>query len=97
MQDSNKEMTQKNHEKNIKNLFKSFLYILEELKSDHDRNFGKLCDSLPSEYLNLIQQADYFDDDQMFFLRKKVLDIGNDALRNQKEEFERFYVEFKFN
>lgn len=97
MQDSNKETLQKNHEKNIKNLFKNFLYILEELKNDHDRNFGKLCESLPSEYLSLIQQADYFDDDQMFFLRKKVLDIGNDALRNQKEELERFYVEFKFN
>ena len=92
-----KDMVQKIHEKNIKNLFKSFLYILEELKNDHDRNFGKLAEALPSEYLNIIKQADYFDDDQMFFLRKKVLDIGNDALRNQKEEFEKITVEFKFN
>jgi hypothetical protein len=96
MEDS-KNLFQAQYEKNIKNLFKNFLYILEELKSDHDRNFGKLVESLPSEYLNLLKQADYFDDDQMFFLRKKVLDLGNNSLRSQNQDLEKFIVEFKFN
>lgn len=96
MEDS-KNLLQAQYEKNIKNLFKNFLCVLEELKSDHDRNFGKLAESLPSEYLNLLKQADYFDDDHMFFLRKKVLDLGNNSLRSQNQDLDKFIVEFKFN
>ena len=34
--------------------------------------------------------------DKMQYLRKRVLDLGNDSLRNQSEDLEKFTVHFKF-
>jgi len=90
-----KDILQDRYEKHIKNLFKSFLYILEDLNDDHNINFGKLKRSLP-EHSDIIDQANYFDKNKMQFLRKRVLDLGNDSLRNQNEDLEKFTVIFKF-
>tara|TARA_B100002019_G_scaffold293196_1_gene319308 strand:- start:3281 stop:3568 length:288 start_codon:yes stop_codon:yes gene_type:complete len=90
-----KEILQDRYEKHIKNLFKSFLYILEDLNDDHNINFAKLKRSLP-QHADLIDQANYFDKNKMLFLRKRVLDLGNDSLRNQTEDLEKFTVIFNF-
>jgi len=90
-----KDILQDRYEKHIKNLFKSFLYILEDLNDDHNINFAKLKRSLP-EHSDIIDQANYFDKNKMQFLRKRVLDLGNDSLRNQNEDLEKFTVIFKF-
>jgi hypothetical protein len=90
-----KEILQDRYEKHIKNLFKSFLFILEDLNDDHSINFAKLKRAIP-EHSDLIDQANYFDQDKMQFLRKRVLDLGNDSLRGQNEDLEKFTVIFKF-
>ena len=74
--------------KNVIGLYKSFLIILEDLGIQHDRNFNKLLDALPDDR-SLIEQADYFDDELMSHIRKKVLDNGNDCLRNILEIIEK--------
>ena len=83
-----------NH-KHIKTLFKSFLILIEDLHKEHEINFDKLKKSLPEDQ-QLIVQADYFDEDKLKYLRKKVLDAGNDSLRNQNEDLEKFTVIFNF-
>ncbi len=96
MSDEDKEILQDRYEKHIKNLFKSFLFVLEDLNNDHNINFAKLKRAIPETYHSLIDQANYFDYDKMQFLRKRVLDLGNDSLRGQNEDLEKFTVEFKF-
>ena len=96
MSDQDKEILQDRYEKHIKNLFKGFLHLLEDLNEEHAIHFAKLKKALPEHYKTLIDQANYFDFDKMQYLRKKVLDMGNDSLRNQNEDLEKFTVHFKF-
>jgi len=96
MSEADKEILQERYEKHIKNLFKCFLYLLEDLNEEHTIHFAKLKRTLPDKYHSLIDQANYFDESKMKYLRKKVLDLGNDSLRNQNEDLEKFTVHFKF-
>lgn len=83
--------------KNTTILFKGFLHLVEDLKNEHDSHFGKLMDALPEEYHDLLAQANYFDDDKMQHLRKRILDIGNESLRNILYEVQHFTITFDFN
>tara|TARA_R100001082_G_scaffold103612_1_gene74417 strand:- start:454 stop:741 length:288 start_codon:yes stop_codon:yes gene_type:complete len=83
------------YHRNTKKLFKSFLILLEDLKTDHDIHFCKLRKNLP-EHKALIEQADYFDEKKMQYLRKKILDTGNENIRNNDDDLEKFTIEFQF-
>jgi len=65
----------------ITSLYKGFLIILEDLEEEHIQHFKKLYGSI-KEYDAVIEQADYFTQEKMSYLRKKVLDLGNDCIRN---------------
>ena len=82
--------------RNTKRLFKTFLVLLEDLKTEHDIHFCKLRKNLP-EHKDLIEQADYFDEDKLQHLRKRTLDIGNETIRNLECELENFTISFTFN
>ena len=96
MSEHDKEILSDRYEKHIKSLFKGFLHLLEDLNEEHNIHFTKLKLALPEMYHPLINQANYFDFEKMQYLRKRVLDLGNDSLRNQNEDLEKFTVEFKF-
>lgn len=96
MSDFHKFFLQERYERHMKDLFKSFLNILENLKNDHDIHFDKLKKNLPEKYSTFIDQADYLDESKMKFLRKTVLDKGNDSMRNQNQDLEKFTVTFDF-
>jgi len=81
---------------NTKRLFVDFLTLIEDLHIDHSVNFNKLYESIPSEYHNLISQADYFGEEKRKYLRKKVLDYGNNAIRNIENDSNKFIISFKF-
>jgi hypothetical protein len=83
-------------ERNTVALFKGFLIMLEDLQKEHEIHFGKLKKNLPDEYSTLIDQADYFDQDKIQHLRKRTLDIGNEAIRNIEGGFENFTIDFVF-
>jgi hypothetical protein len=84
------------YSKNTKVLFKSFLILIEDLHQDHIINFKKLRDALPKEYHALLNQADYFDQYKLQYLRKKILDMGNESIRDTENTFEDFTISFKF-
>ena len=65
------------------------IYVVAKLT-----NFNKLKTALP-ENKDLIDQADYWDDDRMDFLRKRVLDQGNDAKREILGQLEKFNLTIK--
>jgi hypothetical protein len=78
-----------------KSLFKSFLVLVEDLHAENQIAFGKLKRNLP-EHSSLIDQANYFDEDKMQYLRKKVLDIGNESIRESRSDLEKFTIKFNF-
>lgn len=66
--------------RNITNLYKSFLILLEDLEYEHQAHFGKLADNLPDN-LDILHQADYLTEEKMEYLRKRILDAGNHCAR----------------
>ena len=84
------------YSKNTKKLFKSFLILIEDLNKDHEINFRKLRQALPSKYQSLLDQADYFDEDKLQYMRKKILDMGNESIRGTEDDLENFTISFKF-
>ena len=83
------------YRRNTKRLFKSFLILLEDLKTEHEIHFCKLRKNLP-QHKELIEQADYFDDRKMKYLRKKILDTGNENIRTNDDDLEKFTIHFEF-
>ena len=80
-------------DRNIRGLFRQFLTYLEDLEKDHDIAFNKLKESLPNEN-KLLKQANYLDEDKKQYLRKKVLDSGNDCLRQMKTNLDNFDIKY---
>ena len=81
--------------RNTKKLFKTFLVLLEDLKTEHDIHFSKLRKNLP-QHKDLIEQADYLDEEKMQYLRKKILDMGNENIRANQNDLEKFTIHFEF-
>lgn len=67
--------------RNVVSLYKAFLIMLEDLEEEHIQHFDKLYEEFKEQEAT-IRQADYFTDDKMSYLRKKVLDAGNDCIRS---------------
>ena len=78
-----------------KSLFKGFLVLIEDLHTENQIAFHKLKKHLP-EHSDIIDQANYFDQDKMQYLRKKILDMGNESIRGSNDDLEKFIVEFNF-
>ena len=92
-----KSLLQQHYDRNTVSLFKGFLFLIEDLQKEHSIHFAKLKRNLPRDYSAIIEQADYFDDDKLRHLRKRILDIGNEAVRKIDSEMEEFTISFKFN
>lgn len=78
-----------------KSLFKSFLVLVEDLHAENEICFAKLKRHLP-EHSDIIDQANYFDNNKMQYLRKKILDIGNESIRESNSDLEKFTIKFNF-
>jgi hypothetical protein len=78
----------------VVNLYKGFLNTVEQLSEDHKHQFKKLKESIP-EHEKLISQAEYLDEAQFNYLRKKILDSGNDVRRELMTYMENFDIKIK--
>lgn len=78
----------------ITSLFKEFLEILETHKADYDEFYGNLLSKLPPEYITTLVVGNPLSEEKFKRLRKKVLDKGNDVLRDAEEEFGNFSISF---
>lgn len=91
-----RDMLSEEYGRSIRDLFKSFLILIEDLNEDHSANFSKLKSALPEKYRPMIDQADYFDEKKLKYLRKKVLDMGNENLRNVENNYSKYIISFDF-
>lgn len=91
-----KESLNKQSSKSIAALFKQYLMLIEDLKFEHDQYREKLLKHVPFNYHPIINSAEYFDDKKMQWIRKRILDIGNEALRTAETNLQDYTVSFVF-
>jgi hypothetical protein len=91
-----KESLSKKSSKSISQLFKQYLMLIEDLKFEHDQYLKKIKSEIPSEHHNIIDNADTFNEEKMSRIRKRVLDLGNEAIRSFDTEMNDFSVSFVF-
>lgn len=70
--------------------------MLEDLHKEHQINFDKLRNNLPEGCVPVVDQADYFSEDKLQHLRKRTLDIGNEAIRNIQGDLDNYTISFIF-
>jgi hypothetical protein len=73
--------------------FKGYLDVLELLADDHDEAMGKLIDSLPDQYKANVKLADYLPDHRLADYRQRILDVGNDVIRDLEDTVDNLRIE----
>jgi hypothetical protein len=90
-----KSLTKTSNEE-ISGLFKMMLLLVEDMRQDHNFHYQKLYDNIPEEYHPVINTANHFTDDKIAWIRKRILDYGNESIRNLQSEIDNYSVGFIF-
>ena len=80
----------------VSSLFKMMLIMLEDMKKDHDFHNQKFYENIPEEYHSIINTADHFTVEKVNWIRKRILDQGNESIRNLYSEIDNYTVHFTF-
>lgn len=80
------------YHRSMVNIYKKNLGVIEDLLYEHKAFIEKLKKDLPEEHLNNIN---YFDDQKYNHLRKKILDAGNEAIRDFEKHIECLDIKLK--
>ena len=78
--------------RNIINLYKRYLNLLEDLQEEHVNMLNKLNKKVDLETL---KNVDYFDENKYNYIRKRILDLGNETYREIEKTLE--FLEDKNN
>jgi len=65
-------------QRNITSLYKRYINLIEDLQEEHINMLNKLNKKVDLETL---KNVDYFDETKYNYLRKKILDLGNETSR----------------
>ena len=88
-------LNQESHDE-ISRLFKMMLMLVEDMKKDHDFHYDKLYENIPDEYHKIINAANHFTPQKVNWIRKRILDIGNESIRNFGSTLDNYTVSFIF-
>ena len=80
----------------ISRLFKMMLMMVEDMKQDHDFHYEKLYENIPDEYHGVINTANHFTPQKVNWIRKRILDVGNESIRNLGSALDNYTVSFVF-
>ena len=80
----------------ISKLFKMMLMMVEDMKQDHDFHYEKLYENIPDEYHAVINTANHFTPQKVNWIRKRILDVGNESIRNLGSTLDDYTVSFVF-
>jgi hypothetical protein len=80
------------HTRNTINLYKTHLSIIRDLYEDHAIMMKKLKSYAPEE---VVENLNYLTDDKYKYIRKKTLDIGNEAIRDFEKNMSKVEVNIK--
>lgn len=87
-----KEILENQLKRVITSLFKNFLVSADDIRQEHLAVLSKVEGQFPKEF---IENLNYLDLPRYSRLRKKILDSGNDSLREIHTILEDFSVKFK--
>ena len=76
----------------IVNLYKKYFLIIQDLKQEHEVLLEKVAQETSPDFP---QKIDYFTEDKYNYIRKKILDAGNDSIRELEKTLEVVDVRFK--
>tara|TARA_Y100000034_G_scaffold128992_1_gene184606 strand:- start:718 stop:1020 length:303 start_codon:yes stop_codon:yes gene_type:complete len=76
----------------IINLYKKYFLIIQDLKQEHETLLEKVAQETSPAFP---QKIDYFTEDKYNYIRKKILDAGNDSIRELEKTLEVIDVRFK--
>ena len=76
----------------IVNLYKKYFLIIQDLKQEHETLLEKVAQETSPDFP---QKIDYFTEDKYNYIRKKILDAGNDSIRELEKTLEVIDVRFK--
>ena len=80
--------------KSITRIFKTYLGALEDIQYTHTIAVEKLRKTLSPEDLAIL---DYLNDDHYSLVRKRVLDAGNESMRDLSDLLENFEISLNDN
>lgn len=78
--------------RNVISLYKKYFEIIEDLHQDHKNLLSKVENETSKEFADNI---DYFDENKYNYIRKKILDSGNDAIRGIENSFKSIEIRIK--
>jgi hypothetical protein len=87
-----KEYIKFQYNRNITSLYKKYFEMIDDLKHEHESMLKKVAEE-SSE--NFAKNIDYFSNDKYNYIRKKILDAGNDAIRNIDTSFKSINISLK--
>lgn len=78
--------------RNVVSLYKRYLNLIEDIQEDHTNMLNKLNKNVDLETL---KNVDYFDENKYNYLRKKILDLGNETIREIEKNFQFLNINIK--
>lgn len=87
-----KEYLKFQYSRNIISLYKKYFELIDDLKQDHDLLLKKVAENSSEDF---VKNIDYFNNDKYNYIRKKILDAGNDAIRNIDTSFKSINISLK--
>ncbi len=78
--------------RNIISLYKKYFEIIDDLKIEHRTMLEKIKQQSSEEF---VKNIDYFNADKYNHIRKKILDAGNDVVRNVESNFDSVKITLK--
>lgn len=76
-------------------LFKEFLFLMEKSQDKHIEALDKLSAALPPEQRVYVDLADWWTEEEFERMRKEILQRGNDAIRTISEEIDKYDVQLR--
>tara|TARA_Y100000361_G_C10996284_1_gene256878 strand:+ start:278 stop:577 length:300 start_codon:yes stop_codon:yes gene_type:complete len=78
--------------RNIVNLYKQHLVLLQDIAVEHQEMMGKLRHHIDKE---ILEDVNYLNKNKLKYYRKKTLDVGNEAIRDFENSVENLKITLK--
>ena len=78
--------------RNIISLYKRYFEMIDDIRLEHKTMLDKMEKKSSKEF---VENIDYLNDDKYNYIRKKILDTGNDAIRNIESSFKSIKITLK--
>jgi hypothetical protein len=79
-------------QRNVIALYKKYINLIEDMQEDHINMLNKLNSKVD---LQTLKNVDYFDENKYNYIRKKILDSGNETIREIERNLEKLNFTLK--